>query len=153
MKTQLSGSWLKVIAILSMTIDHIAYYYGVNNPYVYELMRLDPLVSVKLMWCFIQLLSNRLRVSTSELQAARNAFSCLKRGETVELPPQEAFLMTPLISPQKETDELIPGFLFSDMSGYKTEQLVHEKDPIDATNDLDSRPCSMVSLDFASIEK
>lgn len=39
MKTQLSGSWLKVIAILSMTIDHIAYYYGVNNPYVYELMR------------------------------------------------------------------------------------------------------------------
>ncbi len=125
----------------------------IARSHLYELMRLDPLVSVKLMWCFIQLLSNRLRVSTSELQAARNAFSCLKRGETVELPPQEAFLMTPLISPQKETDELIPGFLFSDMSGYKTEQLVHEKDPIDATNDLDSRPCSMVSLDFASIEK
>lgn len=39
MTTQLSGSWLKVIAILSMTIDHIAYYYGVSNPYVYELMR------------------------------------------------------------------------------------------------------------------
>ena len=39
MTTQLSGSWLKVIAVLSMTIDHIAYYYGVSNPYVYELMR------------------------------------------------------------------------------------------------------------------
>lgn len=39
MTTQLSGSWLKVIAILSMTIDHIAYYYGVSYPYVYELMR------------------------------------------------------------------------------------------------------------------
>ena len=39
MTTQLSGSWLKVIAILSMTIDHIAYYYGVSNPYIYELMR------------------------------------------------------------------------------------------------------------------
>lgn len=39
MTTQLSGSWLKVIAILSMTIDHIAYYYGVSNLYVYELMR------------------------------------------------------------------------------------------------------------------
>lgn len=39
MTTQLSGSWLKIIAILSMTIDHIAYYYGVSNPYVYELMR------------------------------------------------------------------------------------------------------------------
>lgn len=39
MTKQLSGSWLKVIAILSMTIDHIAYYYGVSNPYVYELMR------------------------------------------------------------------------------------------------------------------
>ena len=39
MTTQLSGSWLKVIAILSMTIDHIAYYYGVSNPYVYDLMR------------------------------------------------------------------------------------------------------------------
>lgn len=39
MTTQLSGSWLKIIAILSMTIDHIAYYYGVSNPYVYDLMR------------------------------------------------------------------------------------------------------------------
>ena len=39
MTTQLSGSWLKVIAVLSMTIDHIAYYYGVSNPYVYELIR------------------------------------------------------------------------------------------------------------------
>ena len=39
MTTQLNGSWLKVIAILSMTIDHIAYYYGVSNPYVYDLMR------------------------------------------------------------------------------------------------------------------
>lgn len=35
----ISGSWLKVIAIFSMTIDHIAYYYGVSNPLVYELMR------------------------------------------------------------------------------------------------------------------
>lgn len=39
MTAQLNGSWLKVIAILSMTIDHIAYYYGVSNPYIYELMR------------------------------------------------------------------------------------------------------------------
>ena len=39
MTKQLSGSWLKVIAILSMSIDHIAYYYGVNNPFVYDLMR------------------------------------------------------------------------------------------------------------------
>lgn len=36
---QLNGSWLKVIAILSMLIDHLAYYYGCSNPYVYELMR------------------------------------------------------------------------------------------------------------------
>ena len=39
MTKQLSGSWLKVIAILSMSIDHIAYYYGINNPFVYDLMR------------------------------------------------------------------------------------------------------------------
>ena len=39
MTKQLSGSWLKVIAILSMSIDHIAYYYGVNNPIAYDLMR------------------------------------------------------------------------------------------------------------------
>ena len=39
MTKELSGSWLKVIAMLSMTIDHIAYYYGCNNPYLYELMR------------------------------------------------------------------------------------------------------------------
>ena len=36
---QLNGSWLKVIAILSMLIDHLAYYYGCSNPYGYELMR------------------------------------------------------------------------------------------------------------------
>ena len=35
----LSGSWLKVIAMLSMLIDHLAYYYGISNPYIYELMR------------------------------------------------------------------------------------------------------------------
>lgn len=39
MTNTISGSWLKVIAIFSMTIDHIAYYYGVCNPFVYELMR------------------------------------------------------------------------------------------------------------------
>ena len=39
MTNTISGSWLKVIAIFSMTIDHIAYYYGVSNPFVYELMR------------------------------------------------------------------------------------------------------------------
>ena len=39
MTKNLSGSWLKIIAMLSMTIDHLAFYYGCNNPYLYELMR------------------------------------------------------------------------------------------------------------------
>ena len=39
MTKELSGSWLKMIAMLSMTIDHMAYYYGIENPYLYELMR------------------------------------------------------------------------------------------------------------------
>ena len=39
MTKDLSGSWLKIIAMLSMTIDHVAYYYGCSNPYLYELMR------------------------------------------------------------------------------------------------------------------
>ena len=39
MTKELSGSWLKMIAMLSMTIDHLAYYYGCENPYLYELMR------------------------------------------------------------------------------------------------------------------
>jgi hypothetical protein len=39
MTRELSGSWLKMIAMLSMTIDHMAYYYGIENPYLYELMR------------------------------------------------------------------------------------------------------------------
>ena len=39
MTKYISGSWLKAIAMLSMLIDHIAYYYGCDNPYLYELMR------------------------------------------------------------------------------------------------------------------
>lgn len=39
MTRELSGSWLKMIAMLSMAIDHMAYYYGIENPYLYELMR------------------------------------------------------------------------------------------------------------------
>jgi hypothetical protein len=39
MTRELSGSWLKMTAMLSMTIDHMAYYYGIENPYLYELMR------------------------------------------------------------------------------------------------------------------
>ena len=39
MTRELSGSWLKMTAMLSMTIDHMAYYYGIENPYLYEVMR------------------------------------------------------------------------------------------------------------------
>lgn len=39
MTKELNGSWLKVIAMLSMLIDHMAYYYGCDNPYIFGVMR------------------------------------------------------------------------------------------------------------------
>lgn len=48
------------------------------------LMRKDPVLSVKLLWSFVQVISERLRLTTRELSNTRQALAVLQEGELEE---------------------------------------------------------------------
>ena len=94
----------------------------------YELMRRDPVMSVKLTWSFIQVLNTRLRMTNKELLAARDTIDVLRRhqvgGVLAEMPMLDPTVAAVGALPVEVTDELIPGFLFTESEAGGTDPLL-----------------------------
>jgi hypothetical protein len=112
----------------------------------YDVMRRDPVMSVKLMWSFIQVLSTRLRLTNRELLSARETIDILRRhqvgGIIAEMPSIDPAAAAVAALPIDVTDELIPGFLFADSEASRTDPLMRVEErtsPLDH-GDLDARP-------------
>ena len=111
----------------------------------YELMRRDPVMAVKLMWSFIQVLNTRLRMTNKELLSARDTIDILRHhqvgGVVAEMPALDPSMAAVAALPVSVTDELIPGFLFAESEASGTDPLlrVDSKGAI-AHSDLDERP-------------
>ncbi len=112
----------------------------------YDVMRRDPVMSVKLMWSFIQVLSTRLRLTNRELLSARETIDILRRhqvgGIIAEMPSIDPAAAAVAALPIEVTDELIPGFLFADSEASRTDPLMRVEErtsPLDHA-DLDARP-------------
>lgn len=112
----------------------------------YDIMRRDPVMSVKLMWSFIQVLSTRLRLTNRELLSARETIDILRRhqvgGVLAEMPSLDPAAAVVAALPVDVTDELIPGFLFADSEATRTDPLLRaeERGPGAEHGDLDTRP-------------
>lgn len=110
----------------------------------YDLMRRDPVMSVKLMWSFIQVLNTRLRVTNRELMSARQSIDVLRRhqigGVVAEMPPLDPAVAGVSALPVGVTDELTPGFLFADSENSNTDPLLRIGDSPVEHVDLDDRP-------------
>jgi serine/threonine protein phosphatase PrpC/CRP-like cAMP-binding protein len=112
----------------------------------YDVMRRDPVMAVKLMWSFIQVLSTRLRLTNRELLSARETIDILRRhqvgGVLAEMPSIDPATAAVAALPIDITDELIPGFLFADSEASRTDPLLRIEErssPMDH-GDLDARP-------------
>jgi serine/threonine protein phosphatase PrpC/CRP-like cAMP-binding protein len=94
----------------------------------YELMRRDPVMSVKLMWSFIQVLNTRLRMTNAELMSSRETIDVLRRhqvgGVVAEMPALDPNVAAVGALPVDVTDELIPGFLFAESEAGGTDPLL-----------------------------
>lgn len=112
----------------------------------YELMRRDPVLSVKLMWSFIQVLNIRLRITNQELIGARNTIDGMRRtqadGLLAQMPSYAPNIAGIAAMPVAVTDELIPGFLFAEPEAGGTDPLLklEPTDTAGAHGDLDLRP-------------
>ncbi len=95
----------------------------------YELMRSDPVLSVKLMWSFVQVLNIRLRISNQELMVARETIEQQHRSQSepilTEMPPLMVGISRSL--PVSVTDELVPGFLYTEAE-QGTDPLLHAEE-------------------------
>jgi serine/threonine protein phosphatase PrpC/CRP-like cAMP-binding protein len=118
----------------------------VNRQAFYDLMRRDPIMSVKLLWSFIQVLNTRLRMTNAELLAARETIDVLRRhqvgGVVAEMPNIDPAVAAVSALPVGVTDELIPGFLFADAEAPRTDPLLRMDTGAGAvtSDDLDQRP-------------
>jgi PPM family protein phosphatase len=118
----------------------------VQRQQFYDLMRRDSVMSVKLMWSFIQVLNTRLRMTNKELHSARGTIDVLRRhqvgGVVAEMPALDPSMAAVAALPVAVTDELIPGFLFAETETSGTDPLlrIDGEPPALAQVDLDARP-------------
>jgi len=117
----------------------------IQRPQFFEIMRRDPVLAVKLMWSFIQVLNTLLRMSNNELLVSRETIEALRRhqagGVVAEVPALDPMVSAVAALPVEVTDELIPGFLFADEVP-KTDPLLRMDTPAGGVGhaDLDARP-------------
>lgn len=95
---------------------------------LFELMRLDHVMAMKLTWSLVQMMDSHLRATSRELRSAIAVIGRLRgyvpEGEALELPSPDPNLADVGVSAIGVTEEVVPPFLFAENESEGTDPLL-----------------------------
>jgi len=101
---------------------------SIGRDALFELMRMDHVMAMKLTWSLVQLLDTQLRSTARELRSAIAVIGRLRafvpEDEALELPSPDPFLADVGARDIAVTDEVVPPFLFSENESAGTDPLL-----------------------------
>jgi serine/threonine protein phosphatase PrpC len=114
----------------------------ISRARLFDTMQSDQQLSMKLMWSFMQSVLVRLHLTQGELLTAWSGFDRLRADPKalVDMPSPNPVIAGLCAIPVAVTDELVPGFLFTDPDSEVTNPLVRVEAGPSPAGDLDQRP-------------
>jgi hypothetical protein len=101
---------------------------SIGRDALFELMRIDHVMAMKLTWSLVQLLDTQLRSTARELRSSIAVIGRLRafvpEDEVMELPSPDPFLADVGARDIAVTDEVVPPFLFSENESAGTDPLL-----------------------------